>query len=80
MRPEAMVLRRYADIGPGKRVQPRDVGYIADTVDGQQNWQYNQCHWYEYAKQELQVLEEEVAVDAGNANELAVADGEDIFK
>ena len=75
-----MVLFWRGHVRPGERVQARYISDVANAVYWQENGEDNEGHGYEYAEQELQVLEEEVAINTGDANELAVADGEDILE
>ena len=72
------MFRWNAYIGPCEGIQARDIGLVAYSVDGQEDRQNDECHGYEDAKQELQVLEEEIAIDTGDADKLRVANGEDI--
>jgi hypothetical protein len=73
-----MVLLWRGYIRPCKRVQARDSIHRANLVYGQEDRQNDESHRYENSEQELQVLEEEVTVDTGDPDKLAVADGENI--
>jgi hypothetical protein len=75
-----VVLLSCGYVRPCKRVQASDLVHRANFVYGQEDRQYHESHRYEDSEQELQVLEEEVTVDTGDPDKLAVADGEDILE
>jgi len=79
MGPKPLHLFSHGDIRPREGIQARDVRYVAQAVEWKENRQDDYGHRYEKAKQELQVLQEEVAIEASDADELSVADGEDIL-
>lgn len=80
MRNKSIVFPWYAHVGPCERIQARHVVDIAHPVQRQEDGQNNKSHGDKDTEQKLQVLEEEVAIDTGNANELGVADCEDFLE